>query len=53
LRESERAQEHCILLPLYHQMVERDWVAVAAALKSALPGWGMSMDTSGHAPTAA
>ncbi|HOX56459.1 MAG TPA: DegT/DnrJ/EryC1/StrS family aminotransferase [Candidatus Paceibacterota bacterium] len=24
LRESESAQEHCVLLPLYHQMTERD-----------------------------
>jgi perosamine synthetase len=36
LRQSELAQDHAILLPLYAQMTERDQVSVAGALRSAL-----------------
>ena len=35
LLESERAQDHCILLPLFHQMTEEDQDRVAAALHQA------------------
>jgi dTDP-4-amino-4,6-dideoxygalactose transaminase len=36
LRESERAQDHCILLPLYTQMTDDDLASVADALRAAL-----------------
>jgi dTDP-4-amino-4,6-dideoxygalactose transaminase len=36
LRQSERAQDRAILLPLYTQMTEEDQVTVANALRSAL-----------------
>jgi dTDP-4-amino-4,6-dideoxygalactose transaminase len=36
LTESEAAQDHCIILPLYHDMTETDQDRVAAALQSAL-----------------
>lgn len=35
LRESERAQDHSVILPLFHQMTEEDQVAVASALHEA------------------
>jgi len=35
LPHSERAQEHCILLPLYHQMTDLEQEHVCAALKQA------------------
>jgi perosamine synthetase len=35
LPESEKAQDHCILLPLYHQMTESDQDYVVAQLKQA------------------
>jgi perosamine synthetase len=35
LPHSEQAQEHCILLPLYHQMTDVEQEQVAAALKRA------------------
>jgi perosamine synthetase len=35
LPQSEDAQEHCILLPLYHQMTDADQAQVAAALRQA------------------
>jgi perosamine synthetase len=38
LRQSELAQDHAILLPLYAQMTEEDQVTVANALRSALRG---------------
>jgi perosamine synthetase len=38
LRQSELAQDHAILLPLYAQMTEEDQVTVANALCSALHG---------------
>jgi perosamine synthetase len=38
LRQSELAQDHAILLPLYAQMTEQDQVSVANALRSALRG---------------
>ena len=38
LRQSELAQDHSILLPLYAQMNEADQVDVANALLEALPG---------------
>jgi dTDP-4-amino-4,6-dideoxygalactose transaminase len=38
LRQSELAQDHAILLPLYAQMTEEDQVTVANALRSALHG---------------
>jgi perosamine synthetase len=38
LRQSELAQDHAILLPLYAQMTEEDQVAVASALRRALQG---------------
>jgi len=38
LRQSELAQDHAILLPLYAQMTEEDQVTVATALRSALQG---------------
>jgi perosamine synthetase len=38
LRQSELAQDHAILLPLYAQMTEEDQVTVADALRSALHG---------------
>jgi dTDP-4-amino-4,6-dideoxygalactose transaminase len=37
LTESEKAQDHCVLLPLYHQMTEQDQDYVVEQLKS-LPG---------------
>jgi dTDP-4-amino-4,6-dideoxygalactose transaminase len=36
LRESEAAQDHCIILPLYHEMTAEDQERVAAELKVAL-----------------
>ncbi len=36
LRQSELAQDHAILLPLYAQMTDEDQVTVANALRSAL-----------------
>jgi dTDP-4-amino-4,6-dideoxygalactose transaminase len=36
LRQSELAQDHSILLPIYAQMSEDDLVCVANALKAAL-----------------
>lgn len=36
LRESEKAQDHCILLPLYAQMTETDQARVADALRREL-----------------
>jgi perosamine synthetase len=43
LIESERAQDHTIILPLYHQMTEADQDRVVAALASccrrAISGW--------------
>ena len=36
LRESELAQDHCILLPLYTQMTDDDQASVADALRAAL-----------------
>jgi perosamine synthetase len=38
LRQSELAQDHAILLPLYAQMTEEEQVTVANALRSALHG---------------
>ena len=38
LRQSERAQDHAILLPLYAQMTEDDQVKVADALRRTLRG---------------
>ncbi len=38
LVESERAQDHCVLLPLYHQMTEDDQDYVIDALRSAVRG---------------
>jgi dTDP-4-amino-4,6-dideoxygalactose transaminase len=38
LHQSERAQDHAILLPLYAQMTEEDQVTVADALRSELRG---------------
>ena len=38
LRQSELAQDHAILLPLYAQMTEEDQVTVANALRGALYG---------------
>jgi dTDP-4-amino-4,6-dideoxygalactose transaminase len=35
LLESEKAQDRCILLPLYHQMTEKDQERVIQALKTA------------------
>jgi len=35
LPHSEQAQEHCILLPLYHDMTEAEQASVAGALKQA------------------
>jgi perosamine synthetase len=35
LAQSERAQEQCILLPLYHQMTEADQAQVVDSLKRA------------------
>ncbi|MEP6609802.1 MAG: DegT/DnrJ/EryC1/StrS family aminotransferase, partial [Burkholderiaceae bacterium] len=35
LPHSERAQDQCVLLPLYHQMAEADQVAVATSLEKA------------------
>lgn len=35
LPHSEQAQEHCVLLPLYHDMADADQAQVAAALKQA------------------
>jgi len=35
LVESERAQDHCILLPLFHELVVEEQEAVAAALRQA------------------
>ncbi len=37
LRESERAQDQCILLPLFHQMSVDDLDAVCSALADAIP----------------
>ena len=37
LSQSELAQDHSILLPLYAQMTEDDQCSVAEALRSALP----------------
>jgi len=36
LVQSEQAQDHCILLPLYQQMTEVDQDRVVAALREAL-----------------
>ena len=36
LTESERAQEECILLPLYHQLTDQDQQLVARELRAAL-----------------
>ena len=36
LRQSELAQDHCILLPIYTQMTDDDQVRVAGALREAL-----------------
>jgi perosamine synthetase len=36
LTESEKAQDHCVLLPLYHQMTESDQDYVVAQLESVL-----------------
>lgn len=33
LRESEQAQDHCVILPLYHEMTEEDQIRVADALR--------------------
>jgi dTDP-4-amino-4,6-dideoxygalactose transaminase len=38
LRQSELAQDHAILLPLYAQMTEEDQLTVANALRNALSG---------------
>jgi dTDP-4-amino-4,6-dideoxygalactose transaminase len=38
LRESERAQERTILLPLFHQMTDEQQAAVSAALHRACAG---------------
>lgn len=38
LRESEKAQDHCFLLPLYHQMTEQDQDYVADQLRILLAG---------------
>jgi len=35
LHESERAQDHGIILPLYHQMTEEDQIRVVQTLKTA------------------
>lgn len=35
LPHSEQAQEHCVLLPLYHQMTDAEQAQVASALKQA------------------
>jgi len=35
LRHSEEAQDHCIVLPLFHQMTEADQDRVVAVLKDA------------------
>jgi dTDP-4-amino-4,6-dideoxygalactose transaminase len=36
LRESERAQDRAVILPLFHQMTDEDQQRVASAVKSAL-----------------
>jgi len=36
LTESERAQDNCVILPLYHQMTETDQESVVTALRQAL-----------------
>jgi dTDP-4-amino-4,6-dideoxygalactose transaminase len=36
LTESEKAQDHCVLLPLYHQMTEADQDYVVEQLDSVL-----------------
>jgi dTDP-4-amino-4,6-dideoxygalactose transaminase len=36
LSESERAQEQCILLPLYHQLTKEDQELVASSLRAAI-----------------
>ena len=36
LTESERAQEECILLPLYHELTHPDQELVASQLRTAL-----------------
>jgi len=38
LPHSEAAQDHCIILPLYHQMTDADQDRVAAVLKGACAG---------------
>jgi perosamine synthetase len=43
LHESELAQEHCIILPLYHQMTESEQAKVVFTLQS-----GVSPDGSNH-----
>lgn len=47
LRQSELAQDHAILLPLYAQMTEHDQVHVANSLRSALHG-GSTKNSSKH-----
>jgi perosamine synthetase len=39
LRQSELAQDHSLLLPIYAQMTEDDLLRVATALKAALQSW--------------
>ena len=36
LRESEKAQDHCIILPLYSSMTAQQQVQVVGALRNAL-----------------
>jgi dTDP-4-amino-4,6-dideoxygalactose transaminase len=35
LLESEKAQDHCIILPLFHQMTEADQNTVVSTLREA------------------
>ena len=54
LRESERAQDGTIVLPLYHQMTDEDLERVVAAFRAALPfpGRGDSARMNGPSETA-
>jgi perosamine synthetase len=36
LSESERAQEQCILLPIYHQLTKEEQVFIASNLRAAI-----------------
>lgn len=41
LTESERAQDECVLLPLYHQLKDREQKIVAARLRAAIEAAGV------------